>query len=104
MRCSRLNRYLSSSIGTDTKTDLHFLLARLRYILMDKWERSLKSSCSQRIQCHMCVSKGGPAGICAEQRVKKLTGFSRDQENDARSFEISTEDKKGKMSKYERIL
>lgn len=48
--------------------------------------------------------KGEPAGIYTDQWVKKLIGFSRDQENGARSFEISTEDKKGKMSKCERIL
>ena len=53
---------------------------------------------------NMCVSKEEPAGICTEHWVKKLIGFSRDQENGARSFEISTKDKKGKMSKYERIL
>lgn len=104
MRCSRLNRYLSSSIGTDVKTDLHLLLARLRYILMENWERSLKSRCNRRVQCQMPASKGEPAGICTEQWVKKLIGFSRDQENGARSFEISAEDKKRKMSKYERIL
>lgn len=50
------------------------------------------------------VSKGEAAGICTEQWVKKLIGFSRDQENGARSFEISSEDKKRKMSEYERIL
>jgi len=49
----------------------------------------------------MHVSEGGLAGIGTEQWVKKLDGFSRDQENGAMSFEISTEDKKGKMSKYE---
>lgn len=52
----------------------------------------------------MHVSKGEAAGICTEQWVKKLIGFSRDQENGARSFEISSEDKKRKMSEYERIL
>lgn len=51
----------------------------------------------------MCVSEGKRAGICTEQWVKKLINFSSDQENGARSFEISTEAKKGKMSKYERI-
>lgn len=49
------------------------------------------------------MSKGEPAGIVTEQRVKKPIGFCRDQENGARSFEISTEDEKGKMSKYERM-
>lgn len=71
---------------------------------MENWERGSKSRRNQRVQCHMHVSKGEAAGICTEQWVKKLIGFSRDQENGARSFEISSEDKKRKMSEYERIL
>lgn len=53
---------------------------------------------------HMHVAKGEAAGICTEQWVKKLIGFSRGQENGTRSFEISSEDKKREMSEYERIL
>lgn len=71
---------------------------------MDNWERGTKSRCNQRVQCGMHVSKGEAAGICTEQWVIKLLGFSRDQENGARSFEIISEDKKRKMSEYERIL
>lgn len=40
----------SNSTGTDIKTDLHFLSARLRYVLMENCERRLKPSCSQRVQ------------------------------------------------------
>lgn len=71
---------------------------------MDSWERGSKSRGNQRVQCPMHVSKGEAAGICTEQWVKKLIAFSRDQENGARSFEISSEDKERKMSEYERIL